>query len=231
MVRISRLTVLYGPAGAGKTALLNSGVLPLLRRRATDRKLPQPSEPRVVIPFPHCRRNGGTRSELAVLFDAWDGLPLPRLTAKLASAVPAGRTPLAAALLGLPDCLTVWTRQLGVRFLVLFDHFEQLLTAPVDRPGIAEFRDEFARALADPRLAVNFLVSVREDAEPLMEAFRAGIPELGDASLRVYPPDMPRASALKPRPESLRAAMMPTPLVDVCARAPLIAVGAYAVSL
>ena len=145
MLRISRLTVLYGAEGAGKTALLTSGVLPLLRRRATDRKLPQSSEPRVVIPFPKCRRHGHMQGELAVLFDSWDDLPLPELTAELASALPPGRTSLAAPLLDLPDCLTLWAKQLGVRFLVLLDQFEELLTAPLARPGIAEFRDEFAR--------------------------------------------------------------------------------------
>jgi TRAP-type uncharacterized transport system substrate-binding protein len=213
MLRISRLTVLYGAEGIGKTALLTSGVLPLLRRRVTDRKLPQPSESRVVVPFPHCRRNARKQGELAVLFDSWDSLPLPQLTAALAYALPPGRTPLAAPLLELPDCLTLWARQLGVRFLVLLDQFEQLLTAPAARPGIAEFRDEFARALADPRVPVNFLVSVRDDAEPLMKEFRAGMPELGDASLRLYAPDIPRAT--KPRAESLRAALMLTPLTDV----------------
>jgi TRAP-type uncharacterized transport system substrate-binding protein len=220
MLRISRLTVLYGAAGAGKTALLTSGVLPLLRRRATDRKLPPPSERRVVVPFPHCRRIDRKTGELAVLFDTWDGLPLPQLTAALAGALPSGRTPLAAPLLDLPDCLTLWGRQLGLRFLVLFDHFEQFLTASAGRPGIAEFREEFARALIDPRVPVNFLVSVREEAEPLMEEFRSSMPELGDASLRLYALDIPRLSAMKPRAESLRAAMMVTPLTDVSARRP-----------
>ena len=67
-------------------------------------------------------------------------------------------------------------------------------------------------------MPVNFLVSVRDEAEPLMEELRSCMPELGDASLRLYAPDMQRAFAMKPRPESMRAALMLTPLTDVSAR-------------
>jgi uncharacterized protein len=211
MLRISRLTVLYGASGTGKTTLLATGVLPLLRRRAADRKPTQPAEPRVVIPFPHCRRTDRTaRAEVALFFDEWDGLPLARLSTWLLSALPSG----GGSLIGAPfpslaENLALWNKELGVRFLILLDQFEQFLTAPRNRPGIPEFDDEFARVLGDPRLPVNFLVSVREDAEPLMERLRASMTGLGDASLRLYPLDMPRSSALQPRPESLRAAMAP----------------------
>jgi TRAP-type uncharacterized transport system substrate-binding protein len=211
MLRISRLTVLYGASGTGRTTLLTTGVLPLLRRRAADRKPPQASEPRVVVPFPHCRRSDRTaRAEVALFFDEWDGLPLVRLNAWLLSALPSGAgSQLGAPFPSLAENFAFWSKELGVRFLILLDQFEQFLTAPRNRPGIPEFDDEFARVLGDPRLPVNFLVSVREDAEPSMERLRASMTGLGDASLRLYPLDMPKPSALQPRPESLRAATAP----------------------
>jgi len=212
MLRISRLTVLYGASSSGKTTLLTTGVLPLLRRRATDRKPAQAGEPRVVIPFPHCRRtDSAARAEVALFFDEWDGLPVMRLSTWLLSALPDGAgSQLGAPFPSLAENLALWSRELGVRFLILLDQFEQFLTASRKRPGVAEFDEEFARVLGDPRIPVNFLVSVREDAEPLMERLRATMTGLGDASLRLYPLDMPRAASMQPRPESLRAAMAPT---------------------
>ena len=84
LLRLSRLTVLYGAEGAGKTTLLKTNVLPLLRARAPDNRSPQDEKPRVVVPFPD--RRVGERSsgvEVAVIFDRWDSEPLPALMARI----------------------------------------------------------------------------------------------------------------------------------------------------
>jgi hypothetical protein len=52
LLRLSRVTLLYGAQGVGKTTLLRMGVLPLLRRRSEDRNIAQPEKPQVVCPFP-----------------------------------------------------------------------------------------------------------------------------------------------------------------------------------
>ena len=68
LLRLSRLTVLYGAEGAGKTTLLKTNVLPLLRGRAPDNRPPQDGKPRVVVPFPDRRvgeRTAGSRSPLS----------------------------------------------------------------------------------------------------------------------------------------------------------------------
>ncbi|HZN26214.1 MAG TPA: TAXI family TRAP transporter solute-binding subunit [Burkholderiales bacterium] len=208
MLRISRLTVLYGADGAGKTTLLKTGVLPLLRRRAGDRRPARPAEPRVVVPFPHCRRTDRKAlAEIAVFFDAWGDMPLARLVDEVAAALPSGASLPGVGLTPLAETFGLWSKELGVRFLLVLDQFEQFLAAPRDLPGVLELESEFARMLVDHGLPVHLLVSVREDAEPLMEGMRAGVPGLADASLRLYPFDTPRPSAPKPRQESLRAAL------------------------
>lgn len=186
MLRISRLTILYGQASVGKTTLLVTGVLPLLCRRGADREAPQVNESNVVVPFPKCRRRDRSpQAEVAVFFDAWNEAPLATLTERLLAALPREYAQVAPPQSTLSETLTALSRDLGARFLILLDRFEEYLTAPPDRPGIPEFADEFLRMLQNPQLPANFLVSVQEYAEPLMERLRARVRGLGDASLRL----------------------------------------------
>ena len=190
--------MLYGAEGAGKTTLLKTNVLPLLRTRAPDNRPPQDEKPRVVVPFPD-RRVGERTSgvEVAVIFDRWDSEPLPALMARILHTLRSESIRTTAPLPFLTDSLTAWNKALGVRFFIILDGFEQYLRAPFDRAGIAEFDEEFVRAINTPRLAAHFLLCVRDDAEALLNRFRGRIVGFGDAFVRlpsfhkVTPPSLP----------------------------------------
>ena len=199
LLRDSRLTVLYGDAGAGKTTLLKTGVLPLLRRRVGDRKLLKSGESRVVVPFPDRRGIGSPdqcAAEVAICFDRWTGAPLAALQAQLFSALPIGCARMASPVRPLADPLAAWSKELRVRFLIIFDRFDEYLAAPLDRAGIREFADQFALVVSEPLLPANFLISLR-DEKLLLERFQQRIAGLGNASLRL--PPLPH---LRARPET-----------------------------
>ena len=201
LLRDSRLTVLYGDAGAGKTTLLKTGVLPLLRRRVGDRKLLKSGESRVVVPFPDRRGIGSPdqcAAEVAIFFDRWTGAPLAALQAQLFSALPIGCARMASPVRPLADPLAAWSKELRVRFLIIFDRFDEYLAAPLDRAGIREFADQFALVVREPLLPANFLISLR-DEKLLLERFQQRIAGLGNASLRL--PALPQRTA---RPEALQ---------------------------
>jgi uncharacterized protein len=195
LLRTSRLTLLFGEAGAGKTTLLQSGVLPLLRRRAGDRVPAGQRDSNVAVPFSdrrvESRSWGSDAAEVAIFFDRWNGPPLVRLHAEIRGALSMGRgkspTPLSLA-----DDLAACNRLLGVRFLIIFDAFEEYLATPADREGVREFTEEFVEAMNRPFLPANVLISLREDAQPLLNRFRERILGFDNASLRL--PSLRRAA-------------------------------------
>lgn len=190
LLRMSRLTLLYGEVGSGKTTLLTSGVLLLLRRRASDHALARSRNSGVVLPFPDRRTAGHSwesGAEVAIFFDAWNEPPLASLQAKIHRTLSMAGSGAARPSLSLAETLAAWNKQLRVRFLIMLDRFEEYLVAPPGREGVAEFADQFVEAANRPFLAANFLISLRHDAEPLMERFGGRIQGFGDACLRLRP--------------------------------------------
>lgn len=195
LLRLSRLTLLYGAEGAGKTTLLNTGVLPLLRRRADDRNAARSEKPRVVIPFPDRRARHEAiahGAEIAIVFDRWSDTPLATLQASLVDVLPI-KSARSATSQSLACSLARWNEEFGLRFFIIFDSFEQHLVAPLERAGIVEFDEEFVRMINEPGLAVHFLLSVRDDAEALLDRFRGRSKGFGDAFLRL--PSLRHATA------------------------------------
>lgn len=231
LLRSSRLTVLSGEAGSGKSTLLRSSVLPLLHRRMGDHDVAR-SGLSQVIPFPDRRKPDSweRRAEVAVLFDAWGDAPLlASLHTKLVAALPVTGLAMAPPFESLRENLRAWNDELGVSFLIVLDRFERCLAAPADDAGMAAFIEEFVQAVNEPSLQANFLIAVRDDAEPLLERLRGRIPSLGDACLRL--PTLPQAAAPGPAVRPLPA---PQPLQDdraAQASAPTAAPGLRPVSL
>nr|MBA3624711.1 hypothetical protein [Methylibium sp.] len=200
-LRSSRLTVLYGGAGVGKTALLTAGVLPLLDRPLVEAAAEAERAVRAVEPLSRAIRIGGAapagglQREVGVFFDGWQAPPWASLQAvvRQALAMPPATAP---SPLGMAQTLAAWTQPRGVRLLVILDRFEECLAGAAQRPDLRVFADELVQSVNRPDLHVNFLVALRDDAEPLMARLCRRIPGFDPHRLELAPARADAAGAL-----------------------------------
>lgn len=207
-MRESRLCLLYGARDARRHALLEDGLVPLLRQGDT----PERRERRVAaspIDFADRRSESwpvpaalADRRDLVIQFSAWHLSPLPVLRMLIDGALSDAWSEEELARNPLSDEVSASDRHLGpggalvtrigalhqrfgVRFLFVFDDFEEFLDAPPDRDDLAQFRREFVEAVDHEALAVSFLIAVREDAAPLLKGLRRRIAGFDDNSFQL----------------------------------------------
>lgn len=188
LMRTSRLTVLYGETGPGRTALLTGGVVPLLRRRETDTAGKTPREARVVIPFPDRRTRQSGRlpsrmAELVVFFDTWSDEPSSDLRRCILEASPTRAAADATCGIGLADMLESLGKRQDLQFLIVLDRFEELVAQDATVNG--RFIDEFCEAVNRVGLCANFLLSLSEAAKPRLDGLRRQIQGFDDFSVRL----------------------------------------------
>ena len=155
----TRLTLLYGETGVGKSSVLRAGVVEQLRELQ--------------------RRNAERREspELAVVpFSSWSD-PVDSLR----DAVLAAGADSSAATL--EDAIAATSAAVGGYVLLILDQFEEYFVYHAD--GNDGFDAELPRLVNRPDLRVHVLVSIREDALAKLDRFKGRIPSLFDNYLRL----------------------------------------------
>ena len=166
----SRLTLLYGPSGVGKSSVLRAGRRappslpcsgephraghPRVRGRRLQRVARRPDH----VPF--CR--GGERG----------GLLLPRADANPAKG-------------SLVDTFRFWSERIEGDLIIILDQFEEYFLYHSQEDGEGTFAVEFPRAVNRQDLRTSFLISVREDALAKLDRFKGRIPSLFENYLRI----------------------------------------------
>jgi CHASE2 domain-containing sensor protein len=165
----SRLTVLYGPSGVGKSSFLRAGLLYRLRRMTA----PEPSDL-------------GAPGTVVVLLDEWVGDPAAELWRMIVRALPSSDDDSRDELgdRSLHDALDDLSRELNVEFLIVLDQFEQYLAAHPPDAG-DRFGEELPCLVSDREVPVRLLLALRDDALAGLDRFKGRIPELFDNYLRL----------------------------------------------
>jgi WD40 repeat protein len=173
----SRLTLLYGESGVGKSSVLHAGVVHKLRRLAGE-AVGTGRRPDAVIAAMSSWRDDPVlglleevQRSLAPLVDDPDATRLSRSD-------PVARPP------PLVETLDRWTREIDCELLVVLDQFEEYFLYHSRDDG-SSFADELARAVTQPGLRVNFLISIREDALAQLDRFKGSIPNLFQHYFRI----------------------------------------------
>ena len=183
----SRLTLLYGASGVGKTSLLRAGVTHELLA-SSKRNIASYGSPEFVV----------------VYFNRWSDDPVAELTRCVHESVAtvtggqAEEPGITSA--GLAETLHGWTTRLDSDLLIILDQFEEYFLYHPEDDGDGSFAVEFPRAVDRVDLRVSFLVTIREDALGRLDRFKGHIPNLFDNYLRTRHLDAAaaRAAIVKP---------------------------------
>src|SRR5512144_1067785 len=166
----SRLTLLYGPSGVGKSSLLRAGVIRELRGMSDD-----------------TGTQVGIRPVIAAYHASWGDDPLVGLAAALREALPDeclkdDFIPANASLS--VELLRDVTRRFGADVVLVCDQFEEVTLYQAGAAGDA-FTTELGRIIAATDVRVAVLIGIREDALARLDRFEADIPNLFDNLLRL----------------------------------------------
>lgn len=162
----SRLTLLYGQSGIGKSSLLCAGVVNRLRRRGADGD----GQPPPVVVYVS-QWQAAAETVLARI-----GEEALRLTGR--------RLAPAQAALPFDRALEWWTEQLDAQLLLIFDQFEQYF---LHHPAADSRRFDagLAAAILRPELRMHCLISLREDSLAGLDRFKGELPNLFRNRLRL----------------------------------------------
>ncbi len=182
----SRLTLLYGASGVGKSSVLRAGVAHRLGKLARQNLAKR-----------------GAAEVAVVVFSAWRDNPLGELTAQIQHSVARtlGEPAESGSTYGnFPDVLESAIERINGRLLIILDQFEEYFLYHAQEDGQGSFASEFPWAVNNPDLPVSFMISIREDALAKLDRFEGRIPNLFDNYLRVehLDRDSAREAIIKP---------------------------------
>jgi WD40 repeat protein len=201
----SRLTLLYGASGVGKSSIIRAGIQRDFRTRAEE-----------------ALAAGAFPESIVVVFTGWRDDPIAGLAECISASVRellgklAPRPP--RKTLRLDDLFVEWNRRLDEKalehagakadldepirteLLVVFDQFEQYFVYHDDEDGPGTFAVEFPRALNRDDLRASFLISLREDAYTQLDRFEGRILNLFTSNLRIEHLDEKAATAAIVKP-------------------------------
>ncbi len=181
-LRSTRLTVLTGRPGAGKSRLLRTHVLPRLRRRLDDAASSAPVWDATEGTLPVDRRRRTVRPrELVVFCDRWDGSPGDQVHARIDEAT--GETPPAGPRPPVALRAKALSAERGARVLFVFDHGDRIVASPSGAADPAADYDALVNALCSVSPSVHLLASARDDALPPSVQSRLGSPDTRRVSL------------------------------------------------
>ncbi len=173
----TRLTLLYGISGVGKSSLLRAGVAYHLMQDA-KKNLAEYGTPEFAV----------------VVFNSWQDVPLSNLIREVEKDVKSllkGKTfePLPLSL-GLNKILEKWAERLGDQegsgdLFIILDQFEEYFLYHPNEKAAGTFAAELPLVINNPGLPVNFLISIREDSLAKLDRFKTSIPSLFNNYLRV----------------------------------------------
>ena len=160
----SRLTILYGPSGVGKSSLLRAGAIHRLRRTP-------PGAAPVAVAYVGTWGEDPAQAVLSAVAEE---------AGRLAGGPPPDPPPPG---LPLDEALAAWQGLIGARLLVILDQFEEYcLYHP---PDTHAFDHDLPQAIERRDLALRFVIGVREDSLAVLDRYKGRVSALFSNRIRL----------------------------------------------
>ncbi|HTW46419.1 MAG TPA: hypothetical protein VMD92_00650 [Acidobacteriaceae bacterium] len=171
-LKASRLTLVYGASGVGKSSVLRAGVLHHLRLLSEQNM-----------------SDLGTPKFVAVYFNSWKEDPVLALKMSVQDTVRpwVAERPLvsSASETSLAQVLRVCSERANATLLVVLDQFEEYFLYHSSPGEKSPFDVELAQAANEPGLHANFVISMREDMLAQLDRLKGKIPNILGNYLRI----------------------------------------------
>lgn len=182
----SRLTLLYGASGVGKSSVVRAGVTNYLHH-LTKENLAKRGKPEHII----------------VAFSSWRGDPITGLLEsvrnRIAQVLDQKMLELKPSR-SIAQTLHLWTQRIDCDLLIILDQFEEYFLYHPYEEGPGTFAFEFPAAVNDFNLRASFLIAIRDDSLARLDRFKGRIPNLFDNYLRIEHLDREAARAAIAKP-------------------------------
>lgn len=186
-LKASRLTLLYGSSGVGKSSLLRAGVVHDLQQQSLQ-NLADLGTPKFVV----------------VYFNSWRDNPVQALSMAVREAaeplLQGQSLPAIAPEEHLDHFLEACSAKLNATLLILADQFEEYFLYHPKGGGPESFDAELSQAINHAGLRANFLISMREDMLAQLDRLKGRIPNILGNYLRIEHLDRGAARAAIEKP-------------------------------
>lgn len=168
----SRLTLLYGASGVGKSSVLQAGVVHNLRQRA-QKNLAKHKSPKFIT----------------VLYRSWNDDPLSTLLEEIKVSIlktcDNQSLDITYHSRNLSQVLQDWIKLVNCDLLIILDQFEDYFLYHTEIGNEDRFATELSKAINIQDLRANFLISLRDDSLAKLDHFKGRIPNLFDNYFRI----------------------------------------------
>ena len=174
----SRITLLYGENGVGKSSVLDAGVVSKLVQIAAENKQDFGIPKLAVAMFRSWNENPRNGLFECVQDAAIEALQLSEIEAKaVKESMPKFST--------LTEALQEWAKCVGGRLYIILDQFEDYFLYQPKIDSQHQFILEFSEAVNNPNLRANFLISIRDESYAKLDRLAVEIPNLFKQGLRI----------------------------------------------
>ena len=178
----SRITILYGESGVGKSSVLEAGVVNELIRMAAENKQESDMPKLAVVMF----RSWSIAPQDGIVQCLQDAVQDAAISALQLSEVEAEAVKdLMPPFSTFTEALQAWIKCVGGRLYLILDQFEDYFLYQPKIDSQHQFILQLSQAINNPDLRANIIISIRDESHAKLDCLEVEIPNIFKQGLRI----------------------------------------------